>query len=152
MKFLSTGFAIAVLSTVAFAQTPPPATVLAEKAPLAKHNCPKPAMPDASKKIAVAEANAFVRVLETFRNCVQVFTDSQKQIAESKQKEAEALRVSALDASAAATAAAAAANAAAQDYNTFSEQAVKIVTPKDEAAPKKSGVIEPPAPRPQRGY
>ena len=151
MKIISIGLVAAAISTTAFAQTPP-APVAAEKAPLARHNCPKPAMPDASKKISVAEANAFVRVLETFRNCVQVFTDSQKQIAETRQKEAEALRVSALDASAAAAAAAAAANAAAQDYNTFSEQAVKIVTPKDEADPKKSSAIDPPTPRPQRGY
>ena len=81
---------------------------------------------------------------------MQTFSESQKQIATYKQKEAEALKLSALDASAAA---AASADAAAKDYNSFSEQAIKIVTPKEPAdAPKKAGSIEPPAPRPQRGY
>ncbi len=145
MKFHSisfvVGFVIAALSTTVLSQTPP----------LATSGCAKPAMPDATKKLVAADANAFVRSLETFRNCVQVFTEGQKLIAATKQKEAEAFKVSALDASQAATAAAAAADAAAKDYNTFSEQAIKIVTPKETAdAPKKS--IEAPAPRPQRGY
>lgn len=149
MKFRSIGFAIAALSATALAQTTPPA---AETVPLARHNCAKPAVPDASKKLTTEEANAFVRTLETFRNCVQAFSDGQKAIAAAKQKEAEALRVSTLDASQAATAAAAAADAAAKDYNAFSEQAIKIITPKEPAAPKKTGIVEPPAPRPQRGY
>ena len=110
-------------------------------------------MPDSTKALTTDERNAVVRSLETFRNCVQVFSDSQKQIATTKQKEAEALKLSALDASQAATSAAAAADAAAKDYNSFSEQAVKIITPKEPAATaKKAGVIEPPAPRPQRNY
>ena len=151
MKFLLTGFVIAVFSTATFAQTPTsPAAV---KIPLVTHGCAKPAIPDVSKKLTAPETNAFVRTLETFRNCVQTFSESQKQIAATKQKEAEALKLSALDASAAATAAAASADAAAKDYNSFSEQAIKIVTPKEPAdAPKKAGSIEPPAPRPQRGY
>ena len=148
MKFLLTGFVIAVFSTATFAQTPTsPAAV---KIPLVTHGCAKPAIPDVSKKLTAPETNAFVRTLETFRNCVQTFSESQKQIAATKQKEAEALKLSALDASAAA---AASADAAAKDYNSFSEQAIKIVTPKEPAdAPKKAGSIEPPAPRPQRGY
>ena len=150
MKFLLTGFVIAVFSTATFAQTPPfPA---AEKIPLVTHGCAKPAMPDASKKLTAAETNAVVRTLETFRNCVQTFSESQKQIAATKQKEAEALKLSALYAAAAATAAAAAADAAVKDYNAFSEQAIKIVVPKEPDAPKKAGTIDPPAPRPQRGY
>ena len=146
MKFYSINFAVglviaAAISTTALAQTPP----------LATSGCAKPAMPDATKKLVAAETNAFVRSLETFRNCVQAFSESQKLIAATKQKEAEAFKVSALNASQAATAAAAAADAAAKDYNAFSEQAIKIVTPKEPAdAPKK--VIEPSAPRPQRGY
>ncbi len=152
MKIYSISFAAAAFSTAVFAQTTPAPTAAAVVAPLAKHSCAKPAMPDASKKIAIAEANAFVRTLETFRNCVQTFSDSQKAIAAAKQKEAETLKLSALDASQAATAAAAAADAAAKDYNAFSEQAIKIVTPKEVAAPAKAGIIEPPAPRPQRGY
>ncbi len=84
---------------------------------------------------------------------MQAFSEVQKQIAATKQKEAEALKMSALAASAAATAAATSADAAAKDYNTFSEQAVKLVTPKEAAeAPKKAGTIELPAARPQRGY
>ena len=145
MKFHSIGFVVAALSVNVFAQTPPATAA----APLATHNCAKPPMPDASKKIAAAEANAFVRTLETFRNCVQAFSDSQKQIATAKQKEAEALKLAAIEAGLAAAAAASASNVAAKDYNTFSEAAVKIITPKDEAAPRPS---EPPAPRPQRGY
>ncbi len=152
MKIYSISFVAAAFSTAVFAQTTPAPTAAAVVAPLAKHSCAKPAMPDASKKIAIAEANAFVRTLETFRNCVQTFSDSQKAIAAAKQKEAETLKLSALDASQAATAAAAAADAAAKDYNAFSEQAIKIVTPKEVAAPAKAGIIEPPAPRPQRGY
>jgi hypothetical protein len=152
MKFLSIGIAVAVLCTDAFAQTPPPATAPAEKAPLAKHSCPKPAMPDATKKMAVADANAFVRVLETFRNCVQTFTDGQKQIADTKQKEAEALRASALEVAAIAAAAVAAANAAAQDYNSFSEQAIKIITPVDAVETKRASPVDPPGSKPQRGY
>ena len=152
MKIYSISFAAAAFSTAVFAQTTPAPTAAAVVAPLAKHSCAKPAMPDALKKIAIAEANAFVRTLETFRNCVQTFSDSQKAIAAAKQKEAETLKLSALDASQAATAAAAAADAAAKDYNAFSEQAIKIVTPKEVAAPAKAGIIEPPAPRPQRGY
>ena len=152
MKLFSIGFAIAALSLTAFAQTP--TSPVAEKIiPLATHDCPKPAMPEASKKLTPAETNAVIRALETFRNCVQAFSEVQKQIAATKQKEAEALKMSALAASAAATAAATSADAAAKDYNTFSEQAVKLVTPKETAeAPKKAGAIELPAPRPQRGY
>ena len=144
MKLLSIVFAALALSTTALAQTAPSPT--AANAPLAQHGCAKPAMPDAAKTLAAPEANAFVRSLETFRNCVQAFTESQKQIAATRQKEAEAFKLSALDATLAATAAAAAADAAAKDYNAFSEQAVKVVTP------KKAANIEPPAPRPQRGY
>lgn len=152
MKIFSIGFVIAGLSLTAFAQTPA-SPALERKVPLATHDCPKPAMPDASKKLTAAEINAFVRALETFRNCVQAFSEVQKQISATKQKEAEALKMSALDASAAATAAAASADAAAKDYNTFSETAVKIVTPKETAdAPKKAGATEVPVARPQRGY
>ena len=150
MKLPSVGLVIAVLSTTAFAQTPPITT--AEKAPLATHGCAKPAMPDAAKKLTAAEANAFVRTLETFRNCVQSFSESQKAVAAVKQKEAEAMKVLTLEASAAASAASAAADAAAKDYNVFSEQAIKIVTPKEPVAAQKPVISEPPAPRPQRGY
>ena len=152
MKFSSIGFAVLALSTTALAQTAPPPA--AAKVPLAQHGCAKLAMPDASKALPTAEANAFIRALETFRNCVQAFSESQKQVAATRQKEAEAFKQSALESSQAATAAAAAADAAAKDYNVFSEQAVKIVTPKEPAAtpPKKAATIEPPAPRPQRGY
>ncbi len=142
MKLISIGLVLAALSTGAFAQ-----------APLAMHGCTKPPLPDATKKILAAEANAFVRVLETFRNCVQAFSESQKQIAATKQKEAEGLKAAALEASTAAAAAAAAADAAVKDYNTYSEQAVKIVTPKDTGdGAKKPAPAEIPARPSQRGY
>ena len=111
-------------------------------------------MPNAAKALAPAEANAFVRSLETFRNCVLAFADGQKLVAAAKQKEAEAHKLSALEASQAATDAAAAADAAAKDYNVFSEQAIKVVTPKEPAASpaNKAATIELPTSRPQRGY
>jgi hypothetical protein len=150
MKLLSIGVVIAALSTTAIAQT---STVPAgEKAPLATHSCAKPPLPDATKALTAQEANAFVRVLETFRNCVQAFSESQKQIAVARQKEAEAFKLSAVAASTAATAAAAAADAAVNDYNKYSDQAVKIVTPKDAGTAQKPAAIEPAAPRPARGY
>ena len=152
MKFHVTGIAIAAISFTAFAQSPPPLVVSPEQGPLATHSCAKPAMPEASKNYAADESNAFVRSLETFRNCVQTFSEGQKAIAAAKQKEAEALRLSAVGAFQAATAAAAAADAAAKDYNAFLEQAIKIVTPKAPDAPKKPVAIDPVAPRPQRGY
>ena len=142
MKLISIGLVLAALSTGAFAQTP-----------LATHGCTKPPLPDATKKILAAEANAFVRVLETFRNCVQAFSESQKQIAATKQKEAESLKTAALEASTVAAAAAAAADAAVKDYNAYSEQAVKIITPKDTGdGAKKAAPAEIPARPPQRGY
>ena len=142
MKLISIGLVLAALSTGAFAQTP-----------LATHDCTKPPLPDATKKILAAEANAFVRVLETFRNCVQAFSESQKQIAATKQKEAESLKAAALEASTAAAVAAAAADAAVKDYNTYSEQAVKILTPKDTGdGAKKAAPAEIPARPSQRGY
>jgi hypothetical protein len=148
MKLHSLGFTVAVFSATVLAQAP-----AAEKAPLAKHSCPKPNMPDATKALTTDERNAVIRSLETFRSCVQAFSDSQKQLAATKQKEAENLKLSALDASQAATSAAAAADAAAKDYNSFSEQAVKIITPKEPAAAtKKAGSAEPPAQRPQKSY
>lgn len=150
MKVRSIALLVTTVSALASAQTAPLA--VAEKLPLATHNCAKPAMPDASKKLTSAEANAFVRTLETFRNCVQAFSESQKTIIAMKQKEAEAFRLSALEASTAASAAASAADAAAKDYNAFSEQAIKIVTPKESDTPKKTGIVEPPAARPQRSY
>ena len=153
MKIYSISIAVAAFSTAVFAQTTPAPTTAAAPVPLAKHSCAKPAMPDASKKIATAEANALVRTLETFRNCVQVFFESQKAIAATKQREAEVLTASAQEASQAAAAAIAAANEAAKDYNALSEQAVKIVTPKEAAAPNKTNPVErPPTPQPQRGY
>ena len=142
MKLISTGLVLAALSTGTLAQVP-----------LATHDCTKPPLPDATKKISVAESNTFVRAMETFRNCVQVFSESQKQVAATKQKEAETLKAAALDASAAASAAATAANAAVKDYNAYSEQAVKIVTPKDTGeGAKKVAPVDIPAPRPARGY
>ena len=142
MKLISTGLILTALSTGAFAQAPP-----------ATHDCAKPSLPDATKNISVAESNTFVRALEVFRNCVQAFSESQKQVAAIKQKEAETLKAAALDASAAAAAAASAANAAAKDYNAYSEQAVKIVTPKDAGeGAKKVAPMDIPAPRPARGY
>ena len=86
MKLISIGLVLAALSTGAFAQTP-----------LATHDCTKPPLPDATKKILAAEANAFVRILETFRNCVLAFSESQKQIAATKQKEAESRGTRSLD-------------------------------------------------------
>ena len=159
MKFHSIGVLIATVSITALAQSP--ATVAPTLAPsvpptpLAKHSCVSPAMPDATKSYTADETNAFVRRLETFRSCIQTFTEGQKVIVASKQKEAEALRQSAVDAFQAANAAAAAADAAVKEYNTFSEQAVRIVTPKAPKtpdAPKKAATMEPPAPKPQRGY
>ncbi|MEO8386463.1 MAG: hypothetical protein ABI583_14535 [Betaproteobacteria bacterium] len=142
MKFISIGLVLAALSTGALAQ-----------APLATHGCTKPPLPDASKKLSVAESNAFVRVLETFRNCVQAFAESEKLVAATKQQEAESLKAAALKASAAAAAAAAAADAAVKDYNAYSEQAVKIVTPKDAGdGTKNAAPVEIPAQRPTRGY
>lgn len=138
-----------LLSSVALAQAPAePATA---KPPIAKHSCAQPPMPDASKKLAIADANAFVKLLEIYRNCVQEFTEGQKQIVAVKQKEAESLRTQALETSAVAAAAATAANAAAKEYNDYSEKAVKIVTPKDPTPQKASGA-EPPAPRPAKNY
>ena len=142
MKLISIGLILVALSTGALAE-----------APLATHGCAKPPLPDASKRLSSAEANAFLRVLETFRNCVQAFSESQKQVAATKQKEAESLKAAALEASAAATAAAAAADAAVKDYNAYSEQAVKIITPKDTGDDAKKAVpVEIPTRIPQRGY
>ena len=142
MKLISIGLILVALSTGALAE-----------APLATHGCAKPPLPDASKRLSSAEANAFLRVLETFRNCVQAFSESQKQVAATKQKEAESLKAAALEASAAATAAAAAADAAVKDYNAYSEQAVKIITPKDTSDDaKKAAPVEIPTRIPQRGY
>ena len=142
MKLISIGLVLAALSSGALAQVP-----------LATHGCTKPPLPDATKKILAAEANAFVRVLETFRNCVQAFSESQKQTAATKQKEAESLKTAALEASTTAAAAAAAADAAVKDYNTYSEEAVKIITPKDTGdGAKKAAPAEVPARPSQRGY
>jgi hypothetical protein len=149
MKFIPISLVFAALATAAHAQAP----AVAGKAPIATHSCTKPPLPDASKKLSAAEGNAFVRSLETFRNCVQAFSEGQKQVIVAKQKEAESLKAAALEASAAAVAAAAAVDAATTEYNTFSDQAVKIVTPKDSADnAKKSAPVDIPAPRPQRGY
>ena len=84
---------------------------------------------------------------------MRAFSESQEQVAATKQKEAESLKAAALEASAGAVAAASAADAAVNDYNTYSEQAVKIVTPKvtDESA-KKAAPVEIPARPAQRGY
>jgi hypothetical protein len=150
MKLLSIGFVIAALSTTAIAQTV--AAPAGEKAPLATHSCAKPPLPDATKALTAQEANAFVKVLETFRNCVQAFSEGQKQIAITRQKEAEAFKLSAVSASTAAVAAAAAADAAVNDYNKYSDQAVKIVTPKDQGNAQRPVAIEPAGPRPSRGY
>ena len=153
MKIYSISIAAAAFSTAVFAQTTPAPTAAAAPAPLAKHSCAKPAMPDAAKKIATAEANALVRTLETFRSCVQIFFESQKAIAATKQREAEVLTASAQEASQAAAAAIAAANEAAKDYNALSEQAVKIVTPNEPAAPNKASPLDRPTmPQPQRSY
>lgn len=137
-----------LLSTVALAQTP--AETATAKPPVAKHSCVQPPMPDANVKLAIADANAFVKLLEIYRNCVQEFTEGQKQIVTVKQKEAEALRTQALEASAVAAAAATAANAAAKDYNDYSEKAVKIVTPKDPTQAK--AAVESPALKPAKSY
>ena len=84
---------------------------------------------------------------------MQIFFESQKVIVATKQREAEVLTASALEASQAAAAAVAAANEAAKDYNAFSEQAAKIVTPKEPAAPNKTSPLDrPPTTQPQRGY
>ena len=156
MKFHSIGVLIATVSITVLAQSPatvaPAVAPSVPPTPLAKHSCVSPAMPDATKSYTADESNAFVRTLETFRSCIQIFAESQKVIVASKQNEAEALRQSAVDAFQAANAAAAAADAAVKEYNTYSEQAVRIVTPKAPDAPKKAAAVEPPAPRPQRGY
>ena len=151
MKFHSIGFLLATVSMTAMAQSPATVTPTVPPAPLAKHSCVSPAMPDATKSYTADESNAFVRTLETFRSCIQTFTEGQKVIVASKQNEAEALRQSAVDAFQAAKAAAAAADAAVKEYNNYSEQAIRIVTPKAQKtpdAPKKAAAVEPPAPKP----
>ena len=153
MKFNSIGVMLAVVSATAIAQSPPPVVPSISNAPLAKHSCATPAMPDAAKSYTASESNAFVLTLETFRSCIQTFTEGQKVIVAAKQKDAETLRQSAVDAFQAANAAAAAADAAVREYNAYSDQAVRIVTPKAAAdAPNKATPMEPPTQRPLRSY
>ena len=153
MKINSIGLLLATFSMTAIAQSPPTVVPSISNAPLAKHSCVTPPMPDAAKSFTANESNAFVRTLEAFRTCVQTFAEAQKVIVAAKQKEAETLRQSAVDAFQAANAAAAAADAAVKEYNAYSDQAVRIVTPKAPTdAPNKAAPIEPSAPRPQRSY
>ena len=153
MKFNSIGVLLAMVSISAIAQSPPTVVPSISNVPLAKHSCGTPAMPDTAKTYTANESNAFVRTLEVFRTCIQTFAESQKIIVVAKQKEAETLRQSAVDAFQAANVAAATADAAVKEYNTFSEQALRIVTPKAAAdVPSKSTPMEPPPQRPMRSY
>lgn len=150
IRALILGFAACSISATAFAQTAPVAAPVAP-APLAKHDCAKPALPDATKKLTTQEKNTAVKSLEAFRNCVRTFSDGQEKIKADREKEAKALQDSALMAIAAAKAAAAAVNAAVADYNELSQETVKRLN-KDEPAPKSAGNTEAAPPRPSKNY
>ena len=153
MKFNSIGVLLAMVSISAIAQSPPALVPSISNVPLAKHSCGTPTMPGTAKTYSANETNAFVGTLEVFRSCIQTFAESQKIIVVAKQKEAETLRQSAVDAFQAANVAAAAADAAVREYNAYSEQALRIVTPKAAAdAPSKATPMEPPPQRPMRSY
>ncbi|MEP7154662.1 MAG: hypothetical protein ABI905_02745 [Betaproteobacteria bacterium] len=138
--------AMCTLSFSAIAQTP-----AAADAPLVKHGCTKPALPDASKKMTVVEKNAVVASMEVFRNCVRAFSDGQEKIKLAKEQEAKTLQDSSQVALAAAKAAKASVDAATAEYNTFSADAVKILN-KDAPAQASQGKAEPAPPRPSRNY
>ena len=138
------------ISATAIAQTTPVVASVAP-APLAKHDCAKPALPDAAKKLTTQEKNAFVKNLETYRNCIRTFSDGQEKIKADREKEAKALQDSALVALAAAKTAAAAVNSAVADYNDLSQETVKRLS-KDEPAPKSAGNTEAAPPRPSKNY
>ena len=135
-------------SDAAIAQTAP----ASQEPALARHSCARPVLPDAARKITAQERNAVVASLETFRTCVRTFSDGQEKIKDAREKEAKALQESSQVALAAAKAAAAAVDTAVKDYNQYSEEAVKIVTVKDEPAPKQQGKAEIVPPRPARSY
>ena len=135
-------------SAAAIAQSAP----ASQEPALARHSCAKPVLPDAAKKLTAQERNAVVASLETFRTCVRTFSDGQEKIKDAREKEAKALQESSQVALAAAKAAAAAVDTAVKDYNQYSEEAVKIVTVKNEPAPKQQGKAEIVPPRPARSY
>ena len=91
----------------------------------ARHQCPKPAVPLASRKPEPAEMNAFVASLDAFRDCVQSFAQAQQRLAEVHQRNADALNK-------AAQAAVAAGNAAIKEYNELAEQATKAFNTKSQ--------------------
>ena len=154
MKMRTLVVALCTLSAGAFASaqttqtTPAPAVA---DAPLARHSCTKPALPDASKKLTVVEKNAVVASMEVFRNCVRTFSDGQEKIKSAKEQEAKALQDSSQAALAAAKAAKASVDGATADYNAFSADAVKILT-KDAPPEASKGTAEPAPPRPVKYY
>ena len=144
---------LCTVSVGAFAQAPA-APAAATDAPLAKHSCAKPALPDANKKLTTVEKNAFVASMEKFRTCVREFSDGQEKIKAAKESEAKSLQESSQAALKSAQSAKAAVDGATTDYNTFSADAVKILN-KDAAAPAPAaskGTAEPAPPRPVKYY
>ena len=127
-NFFRSLFSLCALLAVhaAFAQSPAPAPAAAAaplEAPPARHLCPKPAIPLATKKPEPAEMNAFVTSLDTFRDCVQAYAQAQQKISDAQQKNADALGK-------AAQASVAAGNAAIKEYNDLVEQANKTFNAK----------------------
>lgn len=140
-------------SATAFAQAPA-TTPAAADAPLAKHSCAKPPLPDANKKMTTVEKNAVVASMEKFRTCVSEFSSGQEKIKAAKEAEAKSLQDQSQAALKSAQAAKAAVDGATTDYNTFSADAVKILN-KDAAAapaPASKGTAEPAPPRPVKYY
>ena len=148
MKMRALALALCTLSAGAIAQTTPAA---APDAPLAKHSCTKPALPDAIKKMTTVEKNAVVASMEVFRTCVRSFSDGQEKIKATKEQEAKSLQDSSQVALASARAAKAAVDAATADYNAFSAETVAILT-KDAPAQASKGTAEPAPPRPAKYY
>ena len=127
INFKSLAVAAVAASAPMFAAAQAAATA---EPPLARHSCAKPALPDAAKKLTVPERNAIVVSLEAYRNCIRAFSDSQEKIKAAKELEAKALQDSSQAALAAAKSAKSSVDAAVEDYNVFSQAAVKLITPK----------------------
>lgn len=125
-------FATAFAANV-IAQSAAPAPIV--EPALTKHNCTKPEIPDASKKLGAERMNLFIAGFNAYKECVSDFALAQKKVAEQQQSIAQATIASA--------------NAAVKEYNDFAEVANKVNAPKDETQQKRAnddatrGGIEP---------
>jgi hypothetical protein len=120
MKHLALFFAASTALTSAFAQTAP----VAADAAAPRHNCPRPAILDTSKKFTQADMDSFVAATKKFKECAEGFAQAQQKEAERVQKAAQAT----------AQALVAAGNVAIKDYNDFVAEADKAMAAKAAAA------------------